>query len=231
MARSTHCRWSLALATLSLVAAPCEASASQADIAATHAVIQAGYVLGKAGVSSIPAVQAKIEALNVSLARTCPRAGAGSGEDEATQPMAHEITSDLWAIAYGYNARPIATFIAKVKHLRWSDPRITRAVQHEARSLHEMATLRQPDLCGDVRAWAASGFTVIPPGVVALDEHAEGIQFEELPLRGLLAPYERGSDKRLVVRIEAFVTKIEEEEFSLGQADWYQILETLGMNP
>jgi hypothetical protein len=221
----------LALATLSLVAAPSEASASQADIAATHAVIQAGYVLGKAGVSSIPAVQAKIEALNVSLARTCPHVGAGSGEDEATQPMAHEITSDLWAIAYGYNAKPIATFIAKVKHLRWSNPRITRAVQHEARSLHEMATLRQPDLCSDVRSWAASGFTVIPPGVVALDEHAEGIQFEELPLRELLAPYERGSDKRLVVRIEAFVTRIEEEEFSLGQADWYQILETLGMNP
>ena len=68
--------------------------------------------------------------------------------------MAHEITSDVWAIAYGYNARPIATFVAKVKHLRWSNPRITRAVEHEAQSLHEMATLRQPDLCADVRAWA-----------------------------------------------------------------------------
>jgi hypothetical protein len=218
-------------AALACAALPSQASASQSDVAATHAVIEAGYVVAKAGVASIPAVQAKIEALNTSLAQRCPRAGAGSGEDEATQPMAHEITSDLWAIAYGYNARPIATFVAKVKHLRWSNPRITRAVRHEAQSLHEMATLRQPNLCADVRAWAASGFAVIPPGVVTLDEHAEGIQFEELPLRGLLAPYERGSDKRLVARIEAFLTKIEEEEFSLGQADWYQILGTLGMNP
>jgi hypothetical protein len=231
MTVGTHLRRWILPAALALAAVPAEASASQSDIAATHAVIQAGYVLAKAGVSGIPAVQAKIEALNASLARTCPRAGAGSGEDEATQPMAHEITSDLWAIAYGYNARPIATFVAKVKRLRWSNPGITRAVEHEARSLHEMATLRQPDLCADVRAWAASGFTVIPPGVVALDERAEGIQFEELPLRGLLAPYERGSDKTLVARIEAYVTRIEEEEFSLGQADWYQILETLGMNP
>jgi hypothetical protein len=222
--------WILPMA-LALAAVPAETSASQGDIAATHAVIQAGYVVAKAGVSSIAAVQARIEALNASLAERCPRAGAGSGEDEATQPMAHEITSDLWAIAYGYNARPIATFVAKVKHLRWSNPRITRAVEHEAQSLHEMATLRQPDLCADVRAWAASGFTVIPPRVVALDERAERIQIEELPLRGLLAPYERGSDKTLVARIEAYVTKIEEEEFSLGQADWYQILETLGMNP
>jgi hypothetical protein len=217
-------------AALALAALPAHASASQSDAAATHAVIQAGYVLAKAGVSSIPAVQAKIEGLNARLAQTCPRAGAGSGEDEATQPMAHEITSDLWAIAYGYNARPIATFVAKVKHLRWSNPRITRAVEHEAHSLHEMATLRQPDLCADVRAWSASGFTVIPPGVVALDEHAEGIQFEELPLRGLLAPYERGSDKRLVAHIEAYLTKIEEQEFSLGQSDWLQILGTLAMN-
>jgi hypothetical protein len=228
--RKCRSSWILT-AMLAVIAMPPPAGASQNDIAATHAVIRAGYVFAKAGVSSIPVVQAKVEALNASLAQTCPRAGAGSGENEATQPMAHEVTSDLWAIAYGYNARPIATFVAKVKRLRWSNPRITRAVAHEARSLHEMATLRQPNLCSDVRAWAASGFTVIPPGVVALDEHAEGIQFEELPLRGLLAPYERGSDKRLVARIEAYVTKIEEEEFSLGQADWYQILGTLGMNP
>jgi hypothetical protein len=218
------------LAVAGMATAP-SAQAAQSDVAATHAVIQAGYALAKAGASSIPAVQAKIEALNTRLAQTCPGAGKGSGENEATQPMAHEITSDLWAIAYGYNARPIAAFVAKVKHLRWSNPRITRAVQHEARSLHEMATLRQPDLCADVRAWAASRFTVIPPGVVALDEHAEGIQFEELPLRGLLSPYERGSDKALVARIERYLTKIEEQEFSLGQSDWYQILETLAMNP
>src|SRR5438445_2278148 len=101
MTVGTHLRRWILPAALALAALPAEASASRSDMAATHAVIQAGYVLAKAGVSSIPAVQAKIEALNASLARTCPRAGAGSGDVDVKQKTAYEITSDLWAIAYG----------------------------------------------------------------------------------------------------------------------------------
>lgn len=221
-------RWSLCGILAVLVLAP-TAAAAQSDVAATHAYIEASYALGQAGVASIPAVQAKVKELNGSLARHCPRAGAGSGQDEATQPMAREVASQLWAIAYGYNAGAIAAFVARVGHLRWSNPRITRLVAREARGYHDLATLPRRDLCADVGAWAASGFTVIPPGVVALDERAEGSDVEPVPAQ-LLAPYERGSDTRVLARAQGLETKVGEAEFTLGQADWFEVLETLALN-
>src|SRR5579859_6963081 len=78
-------------------------SALASDVSATHAYIQANYALARAAVARIGTVQAKVQALNASLAQSCPRAGAGSGESEATQPMAHEVVEAMWAIAYGTN--------------------------------------------------------------------------------------------------------------------------------
>lgn len=212
-----------------VVLAGAQAKASADDVAATHAYLQAAAALGRSAVAGIPAVQARAEALNGEVARGCPRAGAGSGEDEATQPMAHDVTSDLWAIAYGHNARAIEAFSRAVAHLRWSDARVTRLVAAEARGLRVLAGLHKRDLCADVRAWAVSGFTVTPAGVQAFDERAEGVRFEE-PL-GLMARYEDGADRALAARVQAYNTKVEEQEFNLGQKDWYEILETLGMNP
>jgi hypothetical protein len=211
-----------------LLAAGAAQSAEASDVSATHAYIQANYALARAAVARIGTAQAKVQALNANLAQSCPRAGAGSGETEATQPMAHEVVEEMWAIAYSTNSEPIATFVARTKHLRWSSGRITRIVSRYAKSLHEMATLRMPDLCADVRSWAASGFTVIPPGVAALDEHAEAIELEPVPAR-LLAPSERGSDVSVFARTARLELKLEESEFSLGQTDWLEILGTLGL--
>jgi hypothetical protein len=221
-------RWLLP-AILVAVVMPSGADAATGDVAATHAYIEASYALGRAGAASIPAVQAQVRALNGRLAQRCPRAGAGSGQSEATQPMAHEVASVLWTLAYGYNARAIAAFVAKVDRLRWSDPRITRLAAREARGYHAMATLPRHDLCADVQAWAASGFTVIPPGVVALDDQAEASNLEPVPER-LLAPYERGSDAKLLALAQGYETKVGEAEFVIGQADWFELLGTLALN-
>ncbi|MDQ6811670.1 MAG: hypothetical protein M3Z95_07205, partial [Actinomycetota bacterium] len=87
-------RWMLPLALalgVLLAATPTQAIAGASDVTATHAYIQANYALNRASVASIGAAQAKIQGLNAQLARECPRIGAGSLQNEAAQPMAHEV--------------------------------------------------------------------------------------------------------------------------------------------
>jgi hypothetical protein len=220
------------LATLStalaLGLAPGQAIASSQDVAATHSYIQANYALARASVALIGTVQAKIERLNSSLARECPQAGIGTPEIEASQPMSYEVAAALWSITYGAAAGPIRTFVAATGRLRWSNHAITRAAASYARNLREFATLPLPSLCADVRSWKASSFQTVPAAALSLDRRAEVIELNTVSPR-LLHPFESGSDVSTLARTQQLETTIEENEFSKGQTDWIQVLETLGL--
>jgi hypothetical protein len=217
------------LAILALAIAPAQALAALQDIAATHSYIAANYALAKASVAAIPPGQAKIEQLNRQLAGECPLVGAGSPENEASQPMAHEVTVALWSLAYGTNARAIRTFQNTVGRLRWSNHAITRAAETYAKSLSELASLSLPHLCSDVLSWKATGFQTISPAVLSLVGRVEAIELNTVSTR-LLAPYERGADASLLARTKPLEKKVAENEFVVGQQDWVQLLETLGLN-
>jgi len=203
-------------------------SAVASDASATQTYIAANYALARAGVGRIGSVQSKIEALNTRLAHECPGVGTGSPQNEASQPMAHEVVAAMWAITYGANAGSIRTFVSKTSHLRWSNGRITRIVHTYGKNLQVLATLPLPDICADVKAWVATGFSAVPKSVAALDDRAEGATLEPVPAK-LLAPYDHGPGAQLVTRTAALELKLEESEFSLGQSDWAQILATLGL--
>ncbi len=216
------------IAAVVLGLAPAAAIASSGDVAATHAYIQANYALARAGVARIGAAEANIQALNGKLARECPRVGAGSPENEAAQPMSYEVAVALWAVAYGTAAGPIRTFVSAVRPLRWSNRRITRIAHEYATSLHDLSTLPVPDLCTDVRSWTASGFNVIPADVAQLDRRLEAIEGESVPPK-LLAPFERGSDASVAARTRSLELKLAETEFMVGQTDWIEVTQTLGL--
>jgi hypothetical protein len=217
-----------ATALVTLLCAPAPASARSNDLAATHAYIQANYRLARAGVALIGPVQRKVQLLKEKLAQECPLIGAGSPEDEASQPMAHEVADALWSIEYGAAAGPIASFVKTVGHLRWSSSAITRIAVKYARDLHELATLPIPPLCEDVRAWKATGFQTMPPRTASLAARVDAIEPRPVPPR-LLAPFARGADAGVLTRTKALETTIEESEFILGQTDWIHVLETLGL--
>jgi len=217
-----------AIAGAAVLACACVQGAAASNVSSTHTYVQANYVLARAGVARIPGIQVQVHAFNAKLAQECPGAGKGAPELEVTQPLSHEVVAALWSIAYGDSAGPIATFVSKTRHLRWSSARITRSVARYATSLHEMATLPLPNICEDVRAFTASGFRTPPAHTIALVEHAESIELNPVPAR-LLAPYERGSDAKVLAKTETLETKLEEQEFSLGQTDWLEILGTLGL--
>jgi hypothetical protein len=220
---------SIVLAALLLGAAPATASASSVDIASTHSYIRAGYALARASVARIKLAQARVKALNRRLGRECPQAGAGSPENEASQPMSYEVAVALWSVSYGTDAHAIRSFWSTVKRLRWSNPNVTRSARHYARSLLELATLALPDLCGDVRAWSATNFQTMPPNVLALTRRVEAIEPEPVPQR-LLARYEQPADRSIVTRTERLETKLTNAETVLGYDDWEAVLGTLGLN-
>jgi hypothetical protein len=219
---------STVLVALALALLPTQANAAPQDLASTHAYIQANYALARAMVARIAPAQAKIERLNGGLARECAHVGTGSPENEASQPVSHEVAAALWSVAYGTSAGPIGAFVRTAAHLRWSNHTTTLIAQRYARSLHEMATLPLPNLCEHIRSWKASGFQVIPPLAARIASHADSIELNPIPPR-LLAPYARGSDASLLARTTRLETKLEEDEFTVGQDDWIQVLQTLGL--
>jgi hypothetical protein len=217
-----------AAALVTLLWVPAQASARSNDLVATHAYIQANYRLARASVPLIGPVQRKIQRLKEKLAQECPLIGAGSPENEASQPMAHEVADALWSIEYGAAAGPIASFVKAVGHLRWSSSATTRIAATYARNLHELATLPLPPLCEDIRAWKATGFQTMPPRTASLAARIDAIEPTPIPAR-LLARFERGTDASILARTKAMETTIGENEFILGQADWIHVLETLGL--
>jgi hypothetical protein len=218
------------LVMLTIAMAPASALASSQDVAATHTAIIAGYALAHAGVATINVAQSKIESLNRKLAAECPGVGSGTLEIEASQPMSYEVAAALWSISYGSAAGPIKTFAKAIRPLRWSSARINRVARSYVANLTALATIPLPNLCGDVRAWTASGFTSIPRRVAELDRRVELLELPEIPWR-VVAPYVRRGDMGLVAYIKWAERKIEEAEFVLGQNDWYQVLQTLGLPP
>jgi hypothetical protein len=215
--------------TLALGVAPAQSLASPRDISATHTYIGANYALAKASVAAIGPAQARIEQLNRQLAGECPLVGAGSPQSEASQPISHEVTVALWSLAFGTDARAIHAFSSTVGRLRWSNHAITRAAQTYANDLSELAGLSLPHLCSDVLLWKHSGFQTIPPAVLSLVERVEAIEPKPVSTR-LLAPYERGGDAGILARTKPLEAKVAENEFVVGQSDWIQVLQTLGLN-
>jgi hypothetical protein len=220
----------LPLVLVTLAMAPSPALASSSDFATTHTAIVAGYALARAAVATINVAQSKIESFNRRLTAECPGVGSGAPETEASQPMSHEVAVALWSIAYGSAAGPIKTFAKAIRPLRWTSARINRLARGFVANLTGLATIPLPDLCGDVRAWRASGFTAIPGHVTELDSRVESLELPEISW-SLVAPYVRKGDAGLVAYIRRAERKIAEAEFVLGQRDWYQVLQTLGLPP
>jgi hypothetical protein len=218
------------LVMLTLAMAPSPAPASPADVAATHKAIVAGVALARAAVATINVAQSKVESWNRKLAAECPGVGRGAPESEVSTPMSHEVAVALWSIAYGSAAGPIKTFANAMRPLHWTIARFNRDARAFVANLTALATTPLPDLCGDVRAWSATGFTTIPPHVIELDSRVESLELPEIQWK-LVAPYELRGDAGLVKYIQRAERKIAEAEFVLGQSDWYQVLGTLGLPP
>lgn len=217
------------VAALVLGIAPACAQASAKDIASTHAYAVAAYAALHEVVTKWSKVEAGIHKLDLKFQAECPKVGAGSPQSEEEQLLSSEVAGALWATGYRTEAKVVQKFVKAVSSLTWSNPTITRAARRFTKGLHEMTLLPIPDLCGDVRAWTATGYKAMPANVAQYDRRVEAIEVKEIP-RKLLLPYAQPSDHGLIAADERLDTRFGELEFERGQDDWDKLLEVLALN-
>ncbi|HEV7937592.1 MAG TPA: hypothetical protein VGP18_06160 [Solirubrobacteraceae bacterium] len=215
--------------TLLLGVAPTGASAAPRDVASTQAYLVATHAALQAVVGKWSSVEAGIHQLDLRFRAECPDVGAGSPQSEEEQKLSYEVAGALWATGYHTDIKVIRSFVKAVAPLSWSNPTITRDVRKFTKGLQQMGALPVPNLCGDVRTWAAGGYKAVPADTEQFDRRVEAIEIKEVP-RGLLLRYLPSADRPLLAQTEHLATRFEELEFSHGQVDWNTALETLGLN-
>ncbi|MGN6373321.1 MAG: hypothetical protein ACTHM1_10075 [Solirubrobacteraceae bacterium] len=221
-------RSAILLTALALAPAPAQALAAPQDVASTHAFLVAGHIALQATVSKWSAVEAGIRRMDHKFARECAHVGEGAPQDEEEQKMSYEVAGALWASGYHTDAGIVRRFWAAVKPLRWGSPSITRRAHAFAHALLEMTKISVPDLCGDVRAWAATGYKSIPASTVRYDKHVEAIEVK-LPSPKLIRPFVHGSDSALLNQDLKLYRRFEELEVGRGFDDWDNLLEILSL--
>jgi hypothetical protein len=215
--------------SLALAVGPASASAAQRDVDSTQAYLVAAHTALQSVVGKWSSVESGIHQLDVRFHSECPDVGAGSPQSEEEQKLSYEVAGALWATGYHTDIKVVRAFVKAVAPLSWSNPTITRDARRFTKGLQQMAALPVPNLCGDVRAWAAGGYKAVPADTDQYDERVEAIQVKEIP-RGLLLPFLPPSDRSLLAQTEHLATRFEELEFERGQIDWNTALETLGLN-
>jgi hypothetical protein len=219
----------LAIVAIGLASPAGAAAASSRDVAATHAYLAADHAVLSAAVGKWSAVEANIARLDARYSGECLHVGAGSPQSEEEQKLSLEAAGALWAAGYRANAAAVRRFVASVGRLTWSNPKVTRAARAQTSALRAMVTLEEPDLCGDVRAWAAGGYQAVSAHTLQYAKHVEAIEINRIPRR-LLAPYLQGADVALAARDEQLNRHFEELEFVHGQDQWNKLLEVLSLN-
>jgi hypothetical protein len=200
------------------------------DVAATRAYIQADYRLTSLARRHLAASQASIRALVKRTVGECPLAGEGSYVNHAANEVSEEIVGTIVATAYHPDVAAIHEFVGAVQHLRWSSRTLTRAVRAYMVKLQNLAVLAPADICGDVKAFAATGFSSEPEATVRFDKlyFAADVEAEEVPLR-LLAPYEDVHRVELLRRVKKLEAPLAEAE-AKAVSQWMQIMRGLGLS-
>ncbi len=226
----------LALAALALMPAVALASSHHATRAhrspppnslATRAYVKANYALVQSARANLASSKAAITSLGSTVAGECPRVAAEAPQDHDAEQLSNEVVGALEVVAYQPDRESMLAFARAIRGLHWSNRKLTRAVAAYATKLEGFSTLAAPNICADVKAWAATGYRTLPASTVAFDKgfYAYDIEAEEVSLR-LLRPYESATEASLVretTRLEGPLAEFEAEAVS----DYSEILDWL----
>jgi hypothetical protein len=203
----------------------------KSDVTTTAAYIQADYALVHTARVNMKAGEAALDEIRGKLSAECPKAAAASPENEAAEHLSNEVIGAMSVVFIRVDTQAVENFAEAVGHLRWSNPQLTRKVVTYAGKLKALDALAMPDVCGDVRAWAASGYKTLPASTTQFDRQfsAEDVGIGEVPAR-LLAPYE-SSRGRMTLRKTTQSEKELEDAEARAVEPWSKILDALNLQP
>ena len=192
----------LAAAALAAAAA---VPAAASDGSATRAYLTANLKLARTAAGLIPRARTAIDGVAAHIRADCPAAAAQSPQNPQSTQLSNELIGAMVISAYHIDVPGLRRFVAAASGLRWSSGALTATVRAYVAHVRTLAELGVPDVCGDVRAWRASGYRALPAATAAfsprfmeawvgLGEVPPGMgRFATGPLSGLVraaAPYE-----------------------------------------
>jgi hypothetical protein len=196
----------------SLSFAPTALAGTRADRAATTAYLRAQLRFLDAARENVPQASAAVTGLVGDVTRECPQVLAGLARMPArARPSASELASVRMRASFqleleatelrtwlAASAKDAQALIVATRPLHWSDAQLTREVRREVAAGQRELLAPLPDVCADARAWAASGFSTLPPSTAAvaaeLNDEDTG---DEASIKQLLVPYETAAARKL----------------------------------
>ena len=217
------------------------ATSSPSDRAATQALLNADYDLEKAIVSRATAVVAASARAAGALGEECKGVLRGVPDQEAIdeegplaptpklsgrvqgerarseqekQTIELEIAETIFAAGDRVLRGPFDAYIAEASRLTWSNPTIDALVHQNTARLGEELGGPPVAVCSEMRAWAASGFHVLPPASKSLEESREAHSklIVEGNLAVLLGPYEGPAQRATIRHTAALKEKLRAQE-------------------
>jgi hypothetical protein len=213
-----------------LAKAPLAPGARSRNAASTRAYIKANYTLVSAARANLTTGTAAIEALANQVAGECPLAALDSPQNHDAEQLSNEVVGALEVAAYASDTTSMLTFAHTVRGLHWSNGKLTHMVRAYATKLEGFPTLQPPNICADVKAWAASGYHTLAASTVTFDKgyYTFDIEAEEVSLR-LLRPYESATEASLLHRTTRLEAPLAEAEAD-AVYDYSEILNSLKLN-
>lgn len=219
----------LLLVFLALAGAP-PALARSENATATRTYLQANHAFVRAARSNLAAGNAALRSLVRQLTGECPLAAAESPQNHESEQLNDEVVGAITIVAFRPDAAAAGVFAHAVGGLRWSSRVLTRKVRTYAAQLEGLAKLAVPDVCADVRAWAADGYRSLPASTQQFNQRYDevDIEAEEIPQR-LLAPHESAAELSLARRTQQLEAPIADAEAD-AVGDYTRILDALELN-
>jgi len=220
----------LTVVALVLLAAAPAALGASGDASASQAYVRANYALVAVGHARLASAEDTLQGLLKRMRSECPMVVAGSPQDEASEKLTWEIAATMRLVVFRRIAGPIGAFARTVGRLHWSDGALTRGVHDYARRLNAEATAPAPDLCADLRAWKASGYTKLPSDTLPFDNSYYPVQAIGMLPKGKLAPSLSPAERPLLQRTSQLEGQLLDFEANAVET-WGSIMDAVALNP
>lgn len=165
---------------LGLLGCVCATSTAAAAVSPKDAAATRGYLLAMlkqrhegsgsttTGVEAIDGLVSKLSAECPGILAGTPLAGPENSWKGPSKKPSSELHEEIGDAAIGAAERLDHTsalhFYERVKRLRWSDRRFTKMLHDLALESVRQTGIPAPDLCGDIRFWAAHAYSAVSPG-------------------------------------------------------------------
>lgn len=218
---------------LTFGAAATPAHAAPQDVLSTQVYIQEDHILQLAETASLHASRTAADGLISQVNGQCPNIMAGAPHNSETAEVSGEIIGSVLVTLSGPEDQANIKFAQRVDSLRWNSGKLEHTVRSYATEVKAQARLTMPNLCADLKAWAASGYTTLPASSVRfvgqVDAILTGPGPGDVPLK-LFAPYERPDEKTVIHQTKLLEAELSKSQIALLETTLSQISRALGQS-